>query len=450
MSAQRPERSRHDRAILAFALPALATLAIDPLVSMVDTAFVGRLGTTSLAALGVNAGIFGLAFFVFNFLAYGTTPLVARAVGENDRERAGRIAVAGLGIAVVLGVVGSMVLQIFADPIAALMGAESPELRSETLAYLRARAWAAPAVLVITAANGAYRGFLDTRTPLWVGGLLNVVNLVLDPLFLFVFEWGVAGAAWATVVAQWTGALAFCMLLYGRDRDRFSIPLALPRIGPVTRLLRVGSVLSIRTLALVFTLTAATAVATRLGEEVIAAHQVAWQLWLMFALFVDAFALAAQALVAEHEGAGRADDARDVADRLLQWGLGVGILLGTGVWLAKPLWPAFFDLEPEVEALFGTVLPIVAAMQPLNALVFVGDGIFMGARRFTWIAGAMVFATLPTLGGLAFVYRHQLDLRALWWCMVGLIVLRWLSLAVAYFGPRTILPRGPTTPQATG
>ncbi|MCO4771775.1 MAG: MATE family efflux transporter [Deltaproteobacteria bacterium] len=416
---------------------------------MVDTAFVGRLGTTALASLGVNAGIFGLAFFVFNFLANGTTPLVARAVGENQRSQAGRIVVAGLGLAVVLGALGTGALLLFADPSAALMGAEEAELRRETLAYLTARAWAAPAVLLITAANGAYRGYLDTKTPLWVALGLNAINLILDPIFIFGLGWGVAGAAWATVAAQWAGAIAFLALLYGRDRERFAIPVALPQAAEVKHLLRVGSVLSIRTLALVFTLTAATAVATRLGEEVVAAHQVAWQLWLMFALFVDAFAYTAQSLVADHEGAGRPDEARAVADRLLQWGLGIGVLLGLGVWLAAPLWPVFFDLEPAVAALFATVLPIVAVMQPLNALVFVGDGIFMGARRFGWLAGAMLFATVPTLVGLWWVLEQELDLRVLWWCLVMLIGLRGLSLAVVYFGPKTILPRDPVPPSPT-
>jgi len=430
----------HDRAILRFALPALATLAVDPLVSLVDTAFVGRLGTGALAALGVNAGIFGLAFVVFNFLANGTTPIVARSVGEGRREHAGRVVVAGLGIAGALGAAATALLLLLAAPIAGWMGADAG-LLDETLAYLVARAWAAPAVLIITTANGAYRGFHDTRTPLWVALGLNLVNLILDPLFLFVLDWGVAGAAWATVLAQWVGALAFLILLYGRDRSRFHIPWALPALPQVGLLLRVGSVLSVRTLALVFTLTTATAVATRMGKEVVAAHQVAWQLWLMTALFVDAFAYAAQSLVAEHEGAGRSRAARDVSDRLLQWGLLVGGVLAAVIWVMAPLWPQLFDLEPKVAALFGTVLPIVVVMQPLNALVFVGDGIFMGARRFGWLAGAMVFAAIPALVGMGWVLQQGLGLRPLWMCVVALIALRGLGLAVAYFGKRSILPR---------
>jgi putative MATE family efflux protein len=432
----------HDRAILRFALPALATLATDPLVSLVDTAFVGRLGTSSLAALGVNAGVFGLAFVVFNFLANGTTPLVARAVGEGRSAHAGRVVVAGLALALGLGAMATIVLITLAEPIAGWMGAQE-SLREETVSYLVARAWAAPAVLVITTANGAYRGFGDTRTPLWVALGLNAVNLILDPLLLFGLGWGVQGAAWATVVAQWVGAGAFLALLYGRDRTRFVIPWELPSIEHLGVLLKVGSVLSIRTLALVFTLTAATSVATRMGETAVAAHQVAWQLWLMAALFVDAFAFAAQSLVAEHEGAGRGRQAREVSDRLLQWGLGVGAALGLGVWALTPVWARVFDLEPDVAAALGGLLPIGAWMQPLNAMMFVGDGIFMGARRFGWLAGAMVAAALPALGGMLLVQVREGGLVALWLCVVGLIGLRAVGLAVRYWGPFSVLPREP-------
>lgn len=435
-----PLRSPLDRPILRFAIPALATMAVDPLVSMVDTAFVGRLGTGALAALGVNVGIFGLAFYVFNFLANGTTPLVAGALGEGDRDRAGRVVVAGLGLATALGVLGTVILLSFDVTFARWMGVEDAFL-PETLAYLRARAWAAPAVLLVTAGHGAYRGHQDTTTPLWIALVVNAVNLALDPLLMFGLGWGVAGAAWATVAAQWTGAVGFLVLLYGRDRERFGLPLELPRPAYVSELLGVGSALAVRTFALVFTFTAATSVATRLGATVVAAHQVAWQLFLMLAMFVDSFAFAAQSLVADRAGSGAPREARAMADRLLQWGFAVGCGQGLVLWALNPLWPGLFDLEPAVAAELATVMAIVAGMQPLAAMVFVGDGIFMGARRFGALAGAMLFATVPTLWALRWTADHGGGLRAVWWCVLGLIALRAVSLSSLYFGRWSILPR---------
>jgi putative MATE family efflux protein len=193
-----PSRTRAlDREIVALALPALGALAADPLVSMVDTAFVGRLGVTPLAALGVNASVFSMAFVVFNFLAYGTTPMVARAVGRGDRARAGRLAVDALTLAGLAGVVALVLLQLAAGPILAVMGATG-ELRGPALSYLRIRAFAGPAILIITAGHGIFRGWHDTRTPLYVSIGLNLVNLVLDPILIFGMGWGLAGAATAS------------------------------------------------------------------------------------------------------------------------------------------------------------------------------------------------------------------------------------------------------------
>src|SRR5690606_28383036 len=213
-------RRRHeaDREILALAVPALGALAADPLVSLVDTAYVGRLGVVPLAALGVNVSIFGLAFLVFNFLAYGTTPMVARAVGSGDRVRAGRLAVEALTLAVVAGAMATAVLQLLAVPIVRAMGATG-ELVAPAVEYLRIRALAGPAVLIITASNGIFRGWQDTRTPFLVALVVNAVNLVLDPILIFGVGLGLRGAAIATVVAQWTGAAAFLWLILGARRE---------------------------------------------------------------------------------------------------------------------------------------------------------------------------------------------------------------------------------------
>jgi len=144
--------ARLDRDILRLAVPALGALAADalgalaadPLVSMVDTVFVGRLGVVPLAALGVNTSIFAMSFIVFNFLAYGTTPMVARAVGRGDRTGAGDVVVQALLLAVVVGGVATLMLEALAGPIVALMGA-GPDLREPALSYLRIRALAGPA-----------------------------------------------------------------------------------------------------------------------------------------------------------------------------------------------------------------------------------------------------------------------------------------------------------------
>ncbi len=424
-------KNPEDRRILDLAIPALGSLAIDPLVSLVDTMFVGRLGAVPLAALGINAAIFSLSFIVFNFLAYGTTPRVSRALGQGDRAGAGRSVVVALTLAVLAGLVATTGLLAFSKPILLVMGAGG-EMYEPALAYLRIRAFAGPAVLLITASHGAFRGFLDTRTPLWVALGMNLVNLVLDPLFIFVLGWGIAGAAWATVIAQWSAALVFVVLLLKVHREKFGIELKLPALREIVPFLQIGGHLLIRTGALVGTMTLATAVAARVGVTAVAAHQIAVQLWGFLALVVDALAVAGQTLVAHHLGAREEDRARAVGVRLLQWGVGLGLVLGAVFFVLGPLLPRMFtDDATTIQAVMG-IFVLVAIMQPLNGLVFVWDGIYMGAGAFRYLAIAMVISASVSVAILLAVPRMGWGLTQVWWGLMALMGVRAVTLAIPW------------------
>ena len=422
-----------DREIGALAFPALGTLAADPLVSLVDTAFVGRLGTVPLAALGVNAAIFSMAFVVFNFLAYGTTPRVARAWGRRDPAAVGTAVAQALTLAVAVGVLATGTLLAAAGPLVALMGAGG-ELRDPALAYLRIRALAGPAVLLIMAGHGVFRGVQDTRTPFRIILLLNLVNLVLDPLLIFGLGWGLEGAAWATVVAQWVGAGAFLWLLLGPRRDLLGPAPRLPSLRELLPFLRVGGELSIRTFALIGTMTVATAVATRVGTAEVAAHQVAVQLWLLLALVVDAVAVAAQALVGRYRGEGSDAALRAMTNRLLLWGVATGLLLTLLFLAAAPWLPRIFTDDPATLARLAVILPFVIWTQPLNALVFVWDGIFMGMEDFGYLAVQMVLAAVAAGTILLLVIPMGWGLVGVWSGIVVLMGVRGLTLAYRYWG----------------
>lgn len=424
-------RSPHDKAILGLAIPALGGLAVDPLVSLVDTAFVGQLGTVPLAALGINASLFAFTFVVFNFLAYGTTPRVGRAYGAGDLDSAGRAVVQALTLAVVAGAAALALLELFAPALLGLMGATG-ELREPALAYLRIRALAGPAVLIITAGRGAFRGFQDTRTPLFVIIGMNLVNLILDPLLIFGAGWGLVGAAVATAVAQWAGALVFIWLLLFRKREEFGVRLALPTLGELLPFLSIGSNLLIRTGALVGTMTVATAVAARVGIVEVAAHQVANQMWMFMALAIDALAVAGQALVSRHIGEGSPQTARAISNRLLVLGLAFGIALGATFWLLRPFLPALFSDDPETIAMVMEIFVFVALLQPLNGVVFVWDGIFMGTEDFRFLAVAMVLSAACALGILVAVVPMGWGLHGVWWGITALMGTRIVTLAWRY------------------
>ena len=422
-----------DREIFRLAVPALGTLAADPVVSLVDTAYVGQLGKTPLGALGVAVAVFSVSFFLFNFLAYGTTPLIAGAVARDDKEEAGRLTMGALALGVGIGVAMMIVLELFAEPVLRVMGAQK-DLLADASTYLRIRVLGMPAVLLATVAHGVFRGYQDTKTPLWVTGSISVFNLVLDPILIFGFDWGLAGAAWATTVAQWLGASIFIWLFW-RRRERFSLSVSWPGFAALRPLLGAGRALVIRSGALLSAFTLATAVATRQGDEIVAAHQVAVQLWIFLALVVDALAIAGQALVGLHFESDRSL-ASAYARRLLGWGLVGGLTLAGIMAVGWGFLPDLFTNDADVVAEVTGVYLFIVAMQPLNAVVFVWDGIAIGASRFAYLAATTVAAAAATAAVLAGVQLWDWGLSGVWWALVAMMAVRFVTLAWWHFsGP---------------
>lgn len=414
-----------DRTIARLAVPALGALAAEPLVALVDTAFVGRLGEVPLAAMGVVTGILGLAFFVFIALAYAGTPLIARAIGVGDRDRAAELAGQSLFVAAVLGTGGLVLVEGAAPQLVGLMGA-GPDVAPHAISYLRIRGLGLPALLMVTIGHSVYRGVGDTRTPMFISIGLSLVNLILDPVFIFGLGWGLAGAGYASVIAQTLGGGAF-LLFFLTGHTGLALGWVRPRRGDLRELIGAGSALLVRTAALVTALTVAVAVAAHIGATEVAAHKVVAQVWTFMTLVVDAVAIAAQNLVAGHLATDRAA-AHRFSQRMLLWGLCWGVLLAAAFWLIRHDLPGWFTTDPGVAALVITLMPIIALSQPLNGLIFVLDGIMIGATDFTYMAKATVFAA----GVACLLLLMAGSISAVWWALVAMNVLRLVTLYPRY------------------
>ena len=201
-------RSPYDREILRLAVPALGALAAEPLYVLVDTAIVGHLGTTQLAALAIAATVMTTAFTVFNFLTYGTTAQVARLHGAGRERDAAHLGAQAQWLALLLGAVLVVAIAGLAVPVVRLMGGEG-DVADGAVTYLRIAALGAPAFMLASAGQGYLRGMGDLRTPLIILVAAHAVNVVLELLFVYGFDWGLAGSAWGTVIAQLGMGAAF-------------------------------------------------------------------------------------------------------------------------------------------------------------------------------------------------------------------------------------------------
>ncbi|MFF0201036.1 MATE family efflux transporter [Streptomyces sp. NPDC005017] len=421
----RATRRQHDREILALAVPAFGALVAEPLFLMADSAIVGHLGTAQLAGLGVASALLATAVSVFVFLAYATTAAVARRVGAGDLKAAIRQGMDGIWLALLLGGAVIAVVLPTASPLVDLFGA-STTAAPHASTYLMISALGIPAMLIVLAATGVLRGLQDTRTPLYVAVAGFVANAVLNAALVYGADLGIAGSAWGTVLAQWGMAAAYlAVVIRGARRHGASLR---PDAAGIRSSAHAGVPLLVRTLSLRAILMIATAVAARLGDSDIAAHQIIVSLWVLLAFALDAIAIAGQAIIGRCLGAGDSQGARDACRRMVQWGIGVGLVLGVLVVLARPVFLPLFTSDPAVTDTALPALVIVALSQPICGVVFTLDGVLMGAGDGPYLAWAMlltlaVFAPVallvPVLGG---------GLTALWVAMTLMMTVRMLTL----------------------
>ncbi|MEU9149273.1 MATE family efflux transporter [Streptomyces sp. NPDC048417] len=418
-------RRRHDREIVALAVPAFGALVAEPLFVMADSAIVGHLGTAQLAGLGVASALLTTAVSVFVFLAYATTAAVARRVGAGDLQAAIRQGMDGIWLALLLGAGVIAVVLPLAPGIVDLFGASATAAPYATT-YLRISSLGIPAMLVVLAATGVLRGLQDTRTPLYVAVAGFVANAGLNVGLVYGAGLGIAGSAWGTVIAQ-CGMAAVYLTVVVRGARRHGASLR-PDIAGIRASAQAGVPLLVRTLSLRAVLMIATAVAARLGDADIAAHQIVLSLWSLLAFALDAIAIAGQAIIGRYLGAGDTAGAREACRRMVQWGIATGIVLGLLVMAARPLFLPLFTSDPTVNDTALPALLIVALSQPISGVVFVLDGVLMGAGDGPYLAGAMV-VTLAVFTPVALlVPAFGGGLTALWGAMTLMMATRMLTL----------------------
>jgi putative MATE family efflux protein len=428
-------RSQYDGEILKLAIPALGALAAEPLYVLVDTAIVGHLGRAQLAALGIAAAVLTGVFGIFNFLQYGTTAQVGRASGAGEQRIANRLGAQalwlslGFGLAVAAGVVA------LAPQIADLMGVEG-QTADYAVTYMRIAGLGLPFAFLALGGQGYLRGIADLRTPLVIVIAANVVNLVLELLFVYGFGWGIEGSAWGTVIAQaGMGAAFIVVILRAAHGD------ARPVVELMRRLLVIGRYLFVRTASLLAAFTLAGAVIARFGDASLAAHQIAFQLWIFLAFVLDAIAIAGQVIVGRGLGAGDTERAWEASVRMIWLSVFAGVVFGAVMLALQGVLPYAFTSDELVVERTQEIWLLFALMQPLNGAVFALDGILIGASDGRFLMWSMVAAffvcALGSLAALAFDW----GIVGVWASLVLLICVR-LGLMLWRFSGRRWLVTG--------
>lgn len=401
-------------------MPAFLALVAEPLFLLSDAAIVGHLGTPELAGLGIAAVVLQTVVGLCIFLAYGTTASVARLLGAGDRARALAQGIDGVWLAVLIGAVATLGGVLLTGPLVAAFGA-GPEVADQARTYLRIAFLGTTPLLVMLATTGILRGLQDTRTPLVVAVAGNVANVLLNLLLVYgVAGWdglGIAGSAIGSVVAQVGSAAALLAVVVRAARaEGASLRPDLPGIRAAARaaVALVIRTLTLRAALLVTTYAVAAGATGDEGAVDLATHQLAVTIWGFLAFVLDAIAIAAQAMTGRFLGAGDVPTARAVTARMVWWGVVSGVVTGVGLAAASPWLGTLFTGDGDVRDRLVPVLLVAAIGQPVAGVVFVLDGVLIGAgdgRYLAW-AGTLVLVVYAPLvlvaalagGGLVWVW----------------------------------------------
>ncbi|MET0480630.1 MAG: MATE family efflux transporter [Mycetocola sp.] len=372
-----------NRDILRLAVPTLGALIAEPLFLLADSAMVGHLGITPLAGLGIAGVIIQTIIGLMVFLAYATTPAVARRLGAGDEPGAVSVGIDGLWLALGLGVVLA-ISGWFATPALVAPFGASPDVTEQASVYLSISMAGLPAMLLVFAATGLLRGLQDTRTPLLVATAGFAVNIALNFVFIYLLEFGIAGAAIGTVLAQWGMAVAYlAVVMHHARRTGASVR---PHREGISGSALSGGWLFVRTVSLRVAILLATFVATGLGTTELAGFQIVMTIFTFTAFALDALAIAAQALIGKSLGAADTTLVRSILARCLQWGVGAGLVLGLVVIATSGVAGLLFTGDPELARFLMPSLVVLGISTPLAGFVFVLDGVLIGAGDARYLA----------------------------------------------------------------
>ncbi|MGO1544415.1 MAG: MATE family efflux transporter [Gulosibacter sp.] len=428
------------RRILALAVPALGALVAQPLFVLTDTAMVGHLGESVLAGLSIGATVITTLVGLMVFLAYTTTPLVARRLGAGDKAGAIRAGIDGMWLGLGCGIVLLLLGLAFAGPTVRAF-TDDPFVQEAALSYLTVSLWGLPGMLLVIAGSGLLRGLQDTRTPLMVAIGGAVINVGLNALLIYGAQLGIAGSALGTAIAETLMAVVYIIVAMQAAREH-DVSLSIG-IGQPREALLASSLMILRTVTLRIALLMLMWSGAQLGVSELATLQVTYTVYNVLVFTLDALAIAAQAMIGHDLGAGDRSQVRRLTRTLVWWGIGLGVVLFALVAALSPVLGYLFVNDFAVLDMLPTAFLTMAIFLPVGGIVFVLDGILIGAGdvKYLAIAGLIPLAVFMALAIAILALNPSGGFGVnLLWCAFGcFLIARAVTLVARILGNRWIV-----------
>lgn len=420
-----------NRQILRLAIPNIISNLSVPLLGAIDTAVVGHLEHVYyLGAIAVGSIIFDFIFWGFGFLRMGTTGMVAQAYGA-QQERKTRIILFRVLLVAAASSAFILLIQYPLIEISLYVVNASPEVEEYTRLYYHIRIFAAPATLALFGLNGWFLGMQNSTYPMMVTIFLNIVNIVLNLIFVFRFNMTVDGVAAGSLVASFL-ALGLAIFLYKKKYGGVKLNIQWSELIETEELKKFFSVnrdIVIRTLCLIFSYAFFTAKSAEMGDVVLAANTILLQMWYISSYGTDGFAYAAESLVGRFKGARDNDQLKSAVKANMLWGIGLGMLGTITYALFDTEIIALFTDKENVIAVASTVVIWLIVAPVVNSICFIWDGVYIGATATGAMRNSMLIATLLVFVPVYFISEPFAGIHALWMAMTAFMVARGVILS---------------------
>ena len=421
-----------NKQILHLAIPNIISNITIPLLSSVDTAVMGHLESpVYLGAIALGSMIFNFIYWGFGFLRMGTTGLTAQAFGAEDESEISSI----LHRSVILSVIFGIILIILQFPIAELsfyLIEGSKEVESNASNYFYIRIFAAPATLALYSLHGWFLGMQNSKYPLYVALFVNLLNIVLNLIFVYQFKMKVEGVALGTLIAQYSGVVFTILLMkktYPKLIKQFIFHQILDK-EKLKKFFQVNSDIFFRTLLLIFAMSFFTAKSAEMSDNILAANFILMQLWLIISYGVDGFAFAAESLTGKYFGAQNQLMVKKTINYSFGWGLSLGFALGI-VYLAfgREIISLYTGQQEVIDTAMIFLIWIV--ISPLiNSVSFIWDGIYFGVTATRPILNSMIISTIVFFLPIYYLTKDLLGNHSIWFALTLFMVVRGLTLTL--------------------
>lgn len=423
-----------NRSILKLAIPNIISNITIPLLGLVDMILMGHLDSAIyIGAIALGGTIFSVLYSFFSFLRAGTTGFTAQSYGNNDKTEIiySLYRSVCIGIPIIILILS---LQIPIAKISSLLLDGSNEVKELAITYFYVRIWAAPANILLYCLNGWFVGMQNTKIPMFIAILINVMNIILSFILVIIFEQNVKGVALGTVIAQYSG-LCLAIVLLIKNYKSYFVKIKkeiLFNIEKIKRFFRVNRDLMIRSFLLIISIAFFTNQSAKLGNNILAINMILLQSFYIFSYFTDGFAYAGEALVGKFVGSNDKTNLQKVVRLLLIWGFAISIPFT----ILYALFPTDFvkiisdntEILTEVQPyyIYMIIIPLI------TFTAFIWDGIYIGATASKAIRNTMIISTIFVFIPSWYVLMPRFGNHGLWMAFLCFMIARGLAMTLMY------------------